>query len=61
MPRGGGPVSVTDRPRHPDPDSYEADFADALDQLMHHARTGHATPTAQHLITRTPAKPLSGT
>lgn len=59
MPRGGGPVSVTDRPRHPD--SYEADLADALDQLVRHARTGHATPTAQHLIARTPAKPLSGT
>ncbi|MFD7624287.1 hypothetical protein [Streptomyces sp. NPDC059802] len=56
-----GPSASLIRPRHPDSDGYEADLADALDQLMRHARTGHATPTAQHLITRTPAKPLSGT
>lgn len=56
-----GPSALLIAPRHPDPDSYEADLADALDQLVRHARTGHATPTAQHLITGTPAKPLSGT
>ncbi|MFJ2915423.1 transposase [Streptomyces sp. NPDC087228] len=39
--------------RHLDADRYEAGLADALDQLMRHARTGHATPTEQHLITRT--------
>uniref|UniRef100_UPI002F9157A0 Mu transposase C-terminal domain-containing protein n=1 Tax=Streptomyces sp. NBC_01592 TaxID=2975889 RepID=UPI002F9157A0 len=39
--------------RHLDPDRYEAGLADALDQLLRRARTGHATPAEQHLITRT--------
>ncbi|MFC9285088.1 transposase, partial [Streptomyces collinus] len=38
---------------HTDPDSREADLADALDQLMRRARTGHATKAEHRLITRT--------
>ncbi|MEU3220232.1 hypothetical protein [Streptomyces sp. NPDC006971] len=39
--------------RHLDPDRYEAGLADALDQLLRRARTGHATAQEQHLIART--------
>jgi hypothetical protein len=38
---------------HTDPDSLEADLADALDQLMRRARTGHASRAEHRLITRT--------
>ncbi|WP_199839131.1 Mu transposase C-terminal domain-containing protein, partial [Streptomyces sp. NRRL F-5122] len=40
-------------PRHTDPDSHEADLADALDHLMRRARTGHTTPAETRLLTRT--------
>ncbi|BET45103.1 DDE-type integrase/transposase/recombinase [Kitasatospora aureofaciens] len=35
------------------PDSLEADLADALDQLMRRARTGHATKAEHRLLSRT--------
>lgn len=38
--------------RHEDHDRYEADLAEALDQLMRRARTEAATRTEQHLLTR---------
>ncbi|MFJ8469942.1 Mu transposase C-terminal domain-containing protein [Streptomyces swartbergensis] len=39
--------------RHTDPDSLEADLADALDQLMRRTRTGNATAGEQRLLART--------
>ncbi|WP_323178871.1 Mu transposase C-terminal domain-containing protein [Streptomyces sp. NBC_00568] len=39
---------------HGDPDQHQADLADALDQLMRRARTGHAIPAETRLITRIP-------
>lgn len=39
--------------RHTDPDSLEADLADALDQLMRRTRTGDATAGEQRLLART--------
>lgn len=44
-------------PRHTDPDSHEADLADALDHLMRRARTGHTTPAEIRLLTRTKTAP----
>ena len=41
--------------RHTDPDSHEADLADALDQLMRRTHTGTATPAGHRLLARTPA------
>ncbi|WP_335756053.1 Mu transposase C-terminal domain-containing protein [Streptomyces alboflavus] len=35
-----------------DSDGYEADLADALDQLMRRARTGHGTPAERALMAR---------
>jgi transposase InsO family protein len=40
-----------------DPDTREADLADALDQLMRRARTGQATRAEQHLLARTTPAP----
>ncbi|MEV2235396.1 Mu transposase C-terminal domain-containing protein [Streptomyces phaeochromogenes] len=39
--------------RHTEPDSLEADLADALDQLMRRTRTGNATAGEQRLLART--------
>ncbi|WP_457493368.1 Mu transposase C-terminal domain-containing protein [Streptomyces sp. P5_D11] len=41
-----------------DADSHEADFAEALDQLMRRVHSGHATKTEQALMARTGAVPL---
>ncbi|MDQ8708324.1 DDE-type integrase/transposase/recombinase [Streptomyces sp. LHD-70] len=38
--------------RHADHDGYEADLAEALDQLMRRTRTGTATRTEKHLLAR---------
>ncbi|MFE9813217.1 hypothetical protein [Streptomyces sp. NPDC005548] len=43
------------RHRHDDGGQHEADLADALDQLMRRARTGHATPAETRLLNRIPA------
>ncbi|MFE3708747.1 Mu transposase C-terminal domain-containing protein [Streptomyces scopuliridis] len=43
---------------HGDTEQYEADLADALDQLMRRVHSGHATTTEQALIARTTAIPL---
>ncbi|MEU5438229.1 Mu transposase C-terminal domain-containing protein [Streptomyces sp. NPDC020719] len=39
--------------RHQDHDRYEADLAEALDQLMRRARAGQTTAQEQHLLART--------
>ncbi|MDX3588936.1 DDE-type integrase/transposase/recombinase [Streptomyces europaeiscabiei] len=41
-----------------DAEQYEADLADALDQLMRRVHSGHATKTEQAIIARTTAIPL---
>ncbi|MGW7360420.1 Mu transposase C-terminal domain-containing protein [Streptomyces sp. NPDC054802] len=43
---------------HGDAEQYEADLADALDQLMRRVHTGHATKTEQALLARTAHVPL---
>ncbi|MFI7240433.1 Mu transposase C-terminal domain-containing protein [Streptomyces cyaneofuscatus] len=43
---------------HGDPEQYEADLADALDQLMRRVHSGHATTTEQALLARTAHVPL---
>ncbi|WP_406337527.1 DDE-type integrase/transposase/recombinase [Streptomyces sp. NBC_01620] len=43
---------------HVDTEQYEADLADALDQLMRRINSGHATKTEQALLARTGAVPL---
>nr|WP_260868114.1 Mu transposase C-terminal domain-containing protein [Streptomyces sp. SAJ15] len=43
---------------HGDAEQYEADLADALDQLMRRVHSGHATKTEQVLMARTAHIPL---
>ncbi|MGW0469195.1 Mu transposase C-terminal domain-containing protein [Streptomyces sp. NPDC003027] len=43
---------------HGDAEQYEADLADALDQLMRRVHSGHATKAEQALLARTTAVPL---
>lgn len=43
---------------HGDTEQYEADLADALDQLMRRVHSGHATKTEQALLARTVTVPL---
>ncbi|MFD8346007.1 transposase, partial [[Kitasatospora] papulosa] len=43
---------------HGDNEQYEADLADALDQLMRRVHSGHATTTEQALLARTAHRPL---
>lgn len=43
---------------HGDAEQYEADLADALDQLMRRVHSGHATKTEQALMARTAHVPL---
>ncbi|MGW1077285.1 Mu transposase C-terminal domain-containing protein [Streptomyces sp. NPDC002537] len=43
---------------HGDAEQYEADAADALDQLMRRVHSGHATKTEQALAARTTAAPI---
>ncbi|MGI5192085.1 Mu transposase C-terminal domain-containing protein [Streptomyces sp. CA-288835] len=43
---------------HSDTEQYEADLADALDQLMRRVHSGHATKTEQALLARTATVPI---